>query len=298
MNKQELEDYKKAGKIAAEVKDYARKLIKPGMPLLEIAQKIEKEIKKLGGELAFPINLSIDDIAAHYNPSLEDETKASGLLKIDIGVHIKGFIADTAFSLDLTKDNEHKELIEASEQALNEALKLLEKNSNQTLNNIGAAIQKAIEKKGFSPVINLSGHSLDQHNLHAGITIPNYANNNINKLKPGAYAIEPFATTGQGKIYEGQSSNIFSVIEPKNPRSPAARKVLGHIWKKYRLLPFSLREIQEKFGNSARIALRELEQAGIIKNYKQLIEKSHKPVSQAEHTIIITKDGKVVVTTK
>lgn len=293
---EDFQDYKKAGEIANKVVVYSKEIIKSGILLSEIAGKIHKKIEDLGAIPAFPANFAIDDIAAHYHPSLEDETKAEGLLKVDIGVHVNGYIADTAFSIDLTPDKKHKELIKASEEALENALKKLEKNPDLTLNEIGKTIQETIENKKFSPIINLSGHSLSQHNLHSGITIPNYANGSKNKLKEGAYAIEPFATTGEGKIYEGGSSNIFRVIEPKNPRSPNARKVLDYIWKKYKTLPFSLREIQEKFP-IARISLKELEQQGIIKNYLQLIEASHKPVSQAEHTIIKTDKG-IFVTTR
>jgi methionyl aminopeptidase len=295
MNSKELESYKQAGEIAKQVVAYAKSIIKPDIALLEIAQKIEAKIHELKAIPAFPVNLSIDDIAAHYHPDLNDTTKASGLLKIDIGVTINGYIADTAFSIDLTKNQEHKELIQASEQALQEAIKILD--TNPTLNQIGQTIQQTIESQGFSPVINLSGHALKQHDLHSGVTIPNYANNNENKLEPGAYAIEPFATTGEGKIYEGPASNIFSIIEPKNTRNPTARKIIDYVWDKYKMLPFSLREMQEKFGAMARFALKQLEQEKTIHNYPQLIETSHKPVSQAEHTIIINKD-KIEVTTQ
>ena len=294
MDKQELQDYKQAGEIAKQVTAYAKELIKPEMLLLEIAQKIHKKIQELGAEQAFPVNLSINEIAAHYHPTLEDETKAQGLLKVDIGIHVNGFIADTAFSIDLTPDNQYKELIEASEQALENALKLL--NKNPTLHKIGEIIQETIEEKGFSPIVNLSGHEIDQYKVHAGITIPNYANNNNNKIEQGAYAIEPFATTGQGKIYEGPASNIYAIVNHKNTRSPIARKILDYIWEKYQTLPFSLREIQEKFGAMSRLGIRELEQTGILHNFPQLIETSHQPVSQAEHSFVKTDKGIVVTT--
>lgn len=291
----ELESYKKAGKISIKVKEFARELIKPEMPLLEIARKIHEEIEKLGAQPAFPVNLSINEIAAHYHPTIDDETKASGLLKIDLGIHINGFVADTAFSLDLTPDKRYKELIEASEKALENALSIL--NKNPSLTEIGSEIKRTIESKGFSPIINLSGHSLGQYQIHAGITIPNYANGNEKKLEKGAYAIEPFATTGEGKIYEGQPGNIYALINLKNPRSPTARKILEYVHEKYQTLPFSLREIQEKFGAMSRIAMRELESQNIIHSFPQLIEKTHKPVSQAEHTFIKTKD-EIIITTK
>lgn len=292
----EVRDYIKAGEIAKKTREYAKKIIKPDMLLLDIARQIENEIARLGGEVAFPVNLSINDVAAHYHPTLEDTTKANGLLKVDIGVHVNGFIADSAFSLDLTPDKKYEKLILASEEALESALKTLDK--NPSLHEIGLAIQSAIQKHGFSPIINLSGHELGKHTIHAGITIPNYGNNNSNRLGEGAYAIEPFATTGEGKIYEGAPSNIYAVIEFRNVRGPSARKILEYVWEKKQTLPFSLREIQEKFGAMARLGLRELEQNGIIHNYPQLIEKSHAPVSQAEHSFIKNSDGKIVVYTK
>jgi len=295
MDNKEIQDYKQAGEIAKQVVNYAKELIKPDMSLLEIAQKIHKKIQELGAESAFPVNLSINEIAAHYHPTLEDKTTAKGLLKVDIGIHINGFIADTAFSLDLTKDNKYKELIEASQEALSNSLKIL--NKNPTLHQIGETIQQAIEDKGFTPIVNLSGHSLNQYQVHAGITIPNYANNNENKLEQGAYAIEPFATTGQGKVYEGQASNIYAITNHKNTRSPIARKILNYVWEKYQTLPFSLREIQEKFGAMSRLGIKELEQAGILHNFPQLIEISHKPVSQAEHTFI-KSDKEIIITTQ
>ena len=295
MNTQQLENYKQAGEIAKQITAYAKELIKPDMPLIEIAQKIHKEIKRLGAKPAFPVNLSIDDVAAHYHPTIDDPTLATGLLKIDIGIHIKGFIADTAFSIDLTPNNQHKGMIKANEEALENALKILK--DNPTLNKIGEIIQETITSKGFSPIVNLSGHGLEQYKIHAGITIPNYANGNNQTIEPGAYAIEPFATTGEGKIYEGQSSNIYALINPKNTRNPTAKKILEYVMDEYKTLPFSLREIQEKFGPMARFAIKQLTQESILHEFPQLIEKSHKPVSQAEHTFIKQKN-EIIITTK
>ncbi len=297
MDKQTIENYEKAGQIAKQIVAFAKSIIKPNMLLLDIAEKIESKIHELGGELAFPVNLSIDDIAAHYTPYLEDETKATGLLKVDIGIQVNGCIADNAFSIDLTSDNKYKELIKASELALKNALKLFEKSKPISLHEIGREIQETIQKSGFSPIINLSGHGLDKYELHSGITIPNYANNNLNKLKQGAYAIEPFATTGQGRIYEGAGSNIYKIQNLKTPRDSMAREILTYIFEKYKTLPFSLKEIQKKFGTRARIVLKQLEQQDILHHFPQLIEKSHHPISQAEHTILILKD-KTIVTTR
>src|SRR3989338_4569663 len=178
-----------AGKIASLVREYAKSIILKDVPLLEIAEKIESKIIELGGKPAFPVSLAIDNIAAHYTPFSDDKTKASGLLKIDFGVHIDGWLVDTAFSVDLENSDE-----------------------------IGKIISGTIESYGFSPIVNLSGHEIRQYTLHAGITIPNIDNNSDKKIKKGVYAIEPFASTGEGKIHDGNPSEIYLLTNERNVR--------------------------------------------------------------------------------
>lgn len=295
MEKQELENYTKAGEIASAVKKYARQIIKPSMPLLEIAEKIEGKITELGGKPAFPVNLAKDEIAAHSTPSSDDKSVAEGLLKVDIGVHIKGSIADTAFSLDLTKEKKYQKLIEASEKALENAIDKIKKSI--TLSEIGSAIQEIISSYGFSPIRNLSGHELGNFLVHAGLTIPNYDNNNKTELKEGAYAIEPFATTGEGIVYDGGKSGIYRLEREAGVRDTTARKIYQFILENYKTLPFCERWLTKKFSSRTKISLLFLEQAGILHHYSQLVEKSRSPVSQAEHTVIIKRDG-IEVTTR
>lgn len=282
-----------AGKIAKQVKEYARLIIKPNMKLLEIAEKIEEKIFELGGIPAFPVNLSINEIAAHYTPSYNDKTLSHGLLKVDFGVHVDGWVADVAFSLDLEDSRENKKLIEASEQALKKALETAKE--NVPISAIGKIIQETIESHGFSPVINLSGHEMEQYDLHAGITIPNVEDNRNYKLEKGLYAIEPFATNGSGKIYEGKLSGIYSLIDVKNPRSPLAREILNFIEEEYQTLPFCSRWIIKKFGITSLFALRELENNENLHRFPELVEVSKAKVSQAENTIFVEK-GKTTIT--
>lgn len=297
----DLEDCRKAGRIAKQAVEYARGIIKKGMPLLDIAEKIENKIIELGGRPAFPINLCINDIAAHYTPSYNDETSASGLLKVDIGVHVNGAIADTAFSLDLAENKEesekNKKLIQASQEALSNAIKLItEEKGKSELGSIGKVIQQATEKFGFSPIKNLCGHELGSYVVHAGCTIPNYDNGNANVLENGIYAIEPFATAGQGVVYEGKPSGIYRLQGRKAIRDSLARQILSFVEEEYKTLPFCERWIVKKFGVRALISMKYLEQAGILHHFPQLIEKSHLPVSQAEHTIIIAREKAEVTT--
>ena len=283
-----------AGEIAKQVKEFAKSIIKPNIKLLDIAEKIESKIIELGGKPAFPVNLSINEIAAHYTPSYNDETKANGLLKVDIGVQIDGEIADTAFSIDLENSKENKKLIEASEKALKNVIQNVK--IGISLGEIGKTVQQTIESEGFSPIINLSGHEMKEHELHAGLMIPNVDNKMPDKITKGLYAIEPFATSGSGRVIEGKPSGIYLLQDDKNVRNNEARKILNFIIKEYKTLPFCSRWIVKKFGIKSLFALRQLEENGNLHQYPQLIEISHSKVSQSEHTVLI--EDKTIVTTE
>jgi len=290
----------KAGKIASEVKEYAKTIVKKQMLLLEIAEKIENKIIELGGKPAFPVNTSINEIAAHYTPSADDSSVAHGLLKIDLGVHIDGWIADTAISFDLENSEQNKKLIQASKDALENAIELVskkvEKKEILTTGEIGKKIQETIESHGFLPIINLSGHQIERYDLHAGLTIPNIDNKSTDIISPGSYAIEPFVTNGNGKIRDGKPSGIYMLTNPKTPRTPIAREILNYIGEEYQTIPFCSRWIVKKFGAKTFFALKQLEENGSLHQFPQLIESSNSKVAQTEHTILID-DRKVAVTT-
>ena len=291
MNSSDMINLKKASEIARKVKEYAKSIIKKDALLVEIAEKIEAKIEELGGKPAFPVNLCMNDIAAHSTPALDGKETAKNLLKVDIGVSVEGSIVDFAFSLDLSEEGKYKKLVEASEEALKEALKVIKKDVELWV--IGKAIQEKIMSFGFSPIRNLSGHSLGQYTIHAGLTIPNYNNNNSSKLLEGIYAIEPFATLGEGVVQDGKPSRIFRLNERKGVRGMKARKILEFIEKEYKTLPFCERWIEKLFP-SCKFVLSLLVKEKILHEYPQLIEKSRKEVSQAETSVIINEKVEVL----
>ncbi len=293
MNKQKII---KAGEIAKQVRKEIPKIVKKDKLLLEIAEEIESKIISLGGAPAFPTNLSINEIAAHYTPTYNDETKANGLLKIDFGVHIDGWTSDTAITIDLEDSQENKNLIQATEQALEKALETI--NENIEISKIGKAIEDSVKEKGFIPIVNLSGHSMEEYDLHAGLTIPNFDNSSNQEIEPGLYAIEPFATlpTASGKVKDGKPSGIYMLVEEKNIRSPIAREILEYIEEEHGSLPFCSRWLIKKFGTKALFALKQLETNGNLHHFPQLVESSGAKVAQAEHTILISKKEKIITT--
>ncbi len=285
----------KAGNIAAEIKLWIKPQIKKGTPLLEIAEKIENKIEELGGFLAFPVNLSINEQAAHYTPTYNDEKIAEGLLKVDFGVHVDGWIADNAFSLDLENSELNKKLIQSSKHALENAEQNI--SSKITLGDMGKIIEKTITSYGFHPVTNLSGHSMEQFDLHAGVSVPNINNDSNYEMGEGLYAIEPFATNGNGKVHDGAKGNIYLWTEDRNVRSPIARETLEFIKDNFGNLPFASRWIVKELGTKALLGLRQLENEGIVHQYAILVEEKGKVVSQKENTFLIEKD-QVIVTSK
>ncbi|WP_273271875.1 M24 family metallopeptidase, partial [Methanothrix sp.] len=102
MDAEILDNYRKAGRILAEVLQEARPKVDVGVPLLEVAEFVEEAIRSKGGLPAFPCNISLDRSAAHYTPSPKDESVfAENMVKLDVGVHVDGYIADAAITIDL-----------------------------------------------------------------------------------------------------------------------------------------------------------------------------------------------------
>ena len=298
LSKEEIESYLKAGGIASAVRKKALRIVEVGVPVIEICDKIEQEIIDKGGNLAFPCNVCIDDIAAHYSSPPKDNTviPPSSIVKIDLGVHIDGYIADTALSVCF--DAIHEPLIKASEEALQNALKML-RPSVSTLD-IGKTIQETIERWGFKPIWNLTGHQMGKYNLHMGKTIPNVPRFNLENLEEGdVCAIEPFATlnSGAGEVIGRRDSHIYKLNRMRSPKRNEEKQLFTFISEKFRTLPFSERWLYKhqqdlKFFKSFKNLIRTRR----IRGYPVLVEKTGKPVSQAEHTAIITDNGCVITT--
>ncbi len=289
LSEQDINDYKKAGVIVKEALNYGKSLISPGNSILSVCKLIEEKIVSLGGGIAFPAQISINDTAAHWCPDINDDSvfTENDLVKLDIGCHINGFIADTAVSIDLTKDNKYSRLISAAETARDNALSIIR--PGVSLGEIGRVIQDTITSMGFSPVRNLSGHGLGKYVVHTNPSVPNYDTGDNTVLTEGmVIAVEPFATTGKGAIYEQERANIYSLDKKPRPvRNTYARQALKII-SGYKGLPFCLRWLAEQMGEGqARIAVRELIKQEIITQYAPLVEVTRKVVSQAEHSVIV-----------
>lgn len=283
-----LEKHRQAGEIVRKVVEESKEHINEGVKLLDIATFIEGKIAEYGAEIAFPVNISLNEIAAHYTPPAQDETvvEKGDYVTVDIGCHIEGYIADTAYTVKAGEPDD--DLIMASREGLEAALSVIR--AGITTGEIGKAIEKVITAHGFCPIENLTGHGLSQYSIHASPSIPNFDDGSTVRLREGdIVAVEPFATTGAGKVVDDDKVYIFSFVAPRPLRLEPARKLMYHIQNTYPQLPFAERwVVKDKKGE---FLLRLLLKNGTLFPYHVLKEKTGAPVTQAEHSIIVTEEG-------
>lgn len=282
-----------AGKLAATALAHGKERIVAGAKVIDILDAVEAFILDNGGGIAFPAQISINEVAAHYCPEEGDETaiKEGDIVKLDVGVHVDGYVGDNAVTVYLGDDEELQRLVEASRAARDAAIALVK--PGVTPHELGEAIEHEITTRGFQPVRNLSGHGVAQYVVHTSPSIPNYGNNDTKPLEAGdTIAIEPFATTGVGRIHAKGEATLYSVQRLKPVRS-AAQDVIARI-KSYRGLPFTKRWLTREFGEAkTRLALFSLKRAGLLHEYAPLPEESGGLVSQSEHTVLV-EGGRVL----
>ena len=283
----------KAGKISAQVLEFGKTLIKPGTPLLEVIEKVENKILELGAKPAFPPQISCDHIAAHFCPLEDDQIIFENqLASLDVGVHIDGAIGDNAVTVDLSGQN--TELVNASRKALESAIEIIQIGTQ--IKEIGKVIQEVISSYGFSPIRNLSGHSLGIYEVHKKPSMPNYDNGDTTIIENGMiFAIEPFATTGAGIVQDSGNATVFQFQKKVPIRNPITRKVLAEI-ETFENLPFTTRWLTKKLGPQALMGLRDLTRLSSIKEHPPLVEVQKGLVSQSEHSILIDNDEVIVLT--
>ncbi len=296
LSEEDYQHLKTAGIIARRVREEVPALIREGVDALSIAQAVEEKIIEYGGRPAFPCNICIDSVAAHFTPTpVENIIIPKGaLVKVDLGVECDGYIADTAITIGLPKSQVR--LIEAAENALKNAIKTIR--AGVRASEIGAVINDTISRYGFKPIRNLSGHEIRRYILHTGMSIPNVKTKEAHKLENGRiYAIEPFVTLGSGSglVISTSSVNIFSVSMGSNHDdrlSGEELNLLKMLRESTKGLPYTLRWLEkEKWPLHEKLVKK-----GVARGYPVLVEKMGAPVAQAEHTVIVLEDGCEIIT--
>jgi methionyl aminopeptidase len=297
-DKEALEKFRSSGKILRETREEMKLFVHENMPIVQVCEKAEELIRAKGGKPAFPCNVSINEVAAHYTAPPDDETRIpeKSVVKVDIGVHVDGYVTDTAFTACFNPD--YLKMADAAEHALKIAVDSV--HAEMATSKIGGLIENAIKNRGFKPIANLTGHSVGRYLIHAGTSIPNVSQLSLTKLRAGeVYAIEPFVTLpeAEGRVEDGSVETIFRLVKPKSVKNLYAKQLLKHIEDNFKTLPFAERWLKGVVPTERHAeAFKELLSSRTVMGYPVFVEASRKPVTQAEHTVLITKEGCEVLT--
>jgi methionyl aminopeptidase len=292
-----VESLRKAENIAKEVKKYIKPKINIGAKALEIINITESKIIELGGHMAFPVNLCINNIAAHYTSPLKDDAlsiEEGDVVKIDIGVHMEGYIVDTAFSINFRKTDKSVENIVQSTEVAVDAAKMMAKPQINT-RDIGKKIETIIKGFKYRPIKELGGHQIERWTVHGKKSLPELGNQKGAIMEEGdVFAIEVFASTGEGSVHMTNNSFIYE-LNPYSGKVPLRRKaskqILGYVNKNYKTLPFAERWLTNEFRMGVVFGIEELVNTNKLKVHYVLAENKGVFIAQSEETILITKEG-------
>lgn len=296
MDEHALECVRKAGAIAGEARELGAGMVDDGISLVKVAEETEALILKRGAGLAFPVNISINEVAAHFTPNSKDDLifHIGDVVKIDVGAHVDGFIGDTAMTVEVRTKN-WIGLIESSRRALRMACDMI--GDGTPVNAIGGTVKRSINESGYRPVSNLNGHEMKRFNLHAGLSIPNIDDGTTTRIRNDMIiAVEPFSTNGQGHVSNGKAGNIYRIIRDRPLKDDKATQMFEAMKERFQGLPFCERWC-EPINPDAAHTLKILLRHGVVSSYPILKEINGAVVSQAEHTLIIV-NGKCEITTR
>ena len=295
-NDYEVDCFRRGGKIIAEVREWAKEAIKPGVEMRFILETVEDMIRERGAQPGFPAQSSRNSIAAHFctSPSDEIQYEVGDCVKIDIGAHIDGYVVDTAATVDLSEDGRWQELIASTEDALAAAIKQVSDGTPTGV--LGTVIENKIVRSGFKPIRNLTGHGLDQWKVHTLPAIPNTAERGGPLLRQGmVFAIEPFASTGEGYVYELGKAEVFMMVSTPRWERGIDSDLLSDMMS-WNGLPMARRYFSEHDPATLERTISKLAKKGSLVRYPPLMEEEGVMTAQSEHSIYLGPDGPEVLT--
>lgn len=294
---QELEKFIESGKILSRVRGYVKGMQVRGRKVLDVCEEVEGKIREFGGRPAFPCNVGLNEVAAHYTSAWDDASVVpdGSIVKVDFGVELDGFATDTAIPISLNPA--YDSMIIAAEAALEEAVSAVA--PGRKLSDVGSVVERCIERYGFKPIRNLTGHKIERYNLHAGKSVPNVSGIESGRFEVGeVYAVEPFVTlrSAEGAVMDGDSAYIYRFVKTKGAKSKAATQLAEYVKDTYKTLPFASRWIHNSWHQGDFAAFEELVSQRCVVGYPVLVEATGQPIAQAEHTIVVTDGGCRILT--
>ncbi|CAI6089736.1 unnamed protein product [Clonostachys chloroleuca] len=318
LNSDFLTDYREAAEIHRQVRQYAKKSIKPGQTLTEIAEGIENSVRALTGHdgltegdaliggMGFPCGLSLNHCAAHYTPNAGNKMVLSqeDVMKVDFGVHVNGKIVDSAFTVAF--DNKYDNLLKAVQEATNAGIR--EAGIDARVGEIGGVIQETMESfeveidgqtYPVKSIRNLTGHNILPYSIHGTKAVPIVKSNDSTKMEEGdVFAIETFGSTGNGYVRDDMETSHYAKnkdVGHVDLRLSSAKSLLSVINKNFGTLPFCRRYLDRIGQDKYLLGLNNLVNAGVVDAYPPLCDKKGSYTAQFEHTILIRPTVKEVI---
>ncbi|HEX3017340.1 MAG TPA: type I methionyl aminopeptidase [Caproicibacter sp.] len=204
----ELKIMREAGRIAANALKLAGAAVQPGVSTWEIDRVARRYIEEQGakptflGYGGFPASacVSVNNVVIHGIPSKSLIVKEGDIVSIDVGATFEGFVGDNAYTFPCGKvSQEAQSLMDATRESLAEGIKAAV--AGARLGDVGSAVQKYAEARGYSVVRDFVGHGVGAK-MHEDPSVPNYGTPGRGvRLLPGmTIAIEPMINQGVKEV--------------------------------------------------------------------------------------------------
>jgi curved DNA binding protein len=295
-----LEVVKKAaavGKSVAELCELGDSTINEKLTTVYKGKKIEKGI-------AFPTCISINNCCGHFSPLKEDsiDLKAGDVAKIDLGVHVDGYVALVATTIIVggsAVNPRAADAIMAAKTAADVIIRCLK--GDMKNNQITPLIMRTVDAFGCSAVDGVVSHqikrfSVDGTKVITNKTVPGHQIEECSIEQHEAYAIDVVVSTGEGKCRELDTKCTVFKRAPDakyNLRMKTAREALYKIEKSHPKMPFSLREIDD---SRVRLGITECVRHELLQTHPVLYEREGEVVAQVKFCVLLMPSGALKIT--
>lgn len=309
-----LDKYQTAGRIANAVLEKLIAKTVAGANIADLCEFGDNEVdaevakvyakKKLEKGIAFPTCISVNEIAGHFSPLKSEPVtlKDGDLVKIDLGVHIDGFIALAAHTIVISAspvEGRKADVILAAYNALQAALRTIK--TGNTNYDVTDVIGQVAESYKCQPVEGVLSHELKKHLIDGNTTIINKATFDqkveehefqLNQV----FALDVFVSTGEGKTKETEyRTTVFkrAIERTYTLKLKASRAFFAEAVDKYPTMNFTLRAFKDE--TNAKLGISEAYKHDLFHAYPVLTEKQGEYVAQFKYTIAILKNSVAVL---
>lgn len=309
--------YKMSGDIANQALRLVVESAKPGVSVLGLCEKgdafimaetgkVFKKEKDMKKGIAFPTSVSVNNCVCHFSPLKSDpdyKLKDGDLVKIDLGVHVDGFIANVAHSFVVGASKEKPitgrkaDVIQAAHLCAEAALRLVKPGNQNT--QVTEAWSKIAQSFKCSPIEGMLSHQLKQHVIDGEKTIIQNPTDQQRKDHEKAefevhevYAVDVLVSTGEGKAKDGGlRTTIYKRDTSKQYglKMKTSRFFLSEVERRFDAMPFTLRALEDEA--KARLGLVECAKHELLQPFSVLHDKEGEFVAQFKFTVLLMANG-------